>query len=50
MEETAAGIMEVDVIETNVISAFGHKVSGMAVQVYDFLAQGIEEYITSHAG
>ena len=39
--ETAAGIMEVGVIETNVISAFGHAVRNMKVQAYDFLAHGI---------
>ena len=41
MVETAAGIMEVDVIETKSLSAFGHTVRGMKVQIYDFLAQGI---------
>jgi hypothetical protein len=39
--ETAAGIMEVDVIETKAISAFGHKVDNMKVQIYDYLAHGI---------
>jgi len=39
--ETAAGIMEVDVIQTNAISAFGHTVRNMKVQIYDFLVQGI---------
>jgi len=41
MVETASGIMEVDVVETDVISAFGHTVCGMTVQIYDFLAHGI---------
>jgi len=39
--ETAAGFMEVDVIETSAISAFGHTVHGMKVQIYDFLKHGI---------
>jgi len=39
--ETANGIVEVDVIQTNVISAFGHSVRGLGVQIYDFLAHGI---------
>jgi len=39
--ETASGFMDVGIIQTNVISAFGHTVSGMKVQVYDFLAHGI---------
>jgi len=41
MVETAAGIMEVDAIKTKAISAFGHTVRDMKVQVYDFLKQGI---------
>jgi len=39
--ETASGKMEVDVIETKSISAFGHTVRGMKVQIYDFLKHGI---------
>jgi len=39
--ETAIGMMEVDVIETKSISAFGHTVRGMKVQMYDFLKHGI---------
>jgi hypothetical protein len=39
--ETAGGLMEVDIFETSVISAFGHAVHGADVQVYDFLAHGI---------
>ena len=39
--ETANGIVEVDFIQTNVISAFGHAVRGLEVQVYDFLKHGI---------
>ena len=41
MVETANGIMEVGIIQTDVISAFGHIVRGMTVQIYDFLARGI---------
>jgi len=41
MVETSSGIMEVNVIETNTISAFGHTVHSTAVQIYDFLAHGI---------
>jgi hypothetical protein len=41
MVETASGMMEVDVIETKVISAFGHTVRGMKVQMYDFFKHGI---------
>jgi hypothetical protein len=39
--ETAGGIIEVDVMPTNIISAFGHSVHNMDVQVYDYLAHGI---------
>jgi len=39
--ETAIGMMEVDVIETKSISAFGHTVRGMKVQMYDFFKHGI---------
>ena len=39
--ETASGMMEVDVIETKSVSAFGHTVRGMKVQMYDFYKQGI---------
>ena len=41
MVETAGGIVELDIIETNSISAFGHTVRGMKVQIYDFLKHGI---------
>ena len=41
MVETANGMMEVDIIEAKTISAFGYKVHGTAVQIYDFLAHGI---------
>ena len=33
--------MEVDIIQTKVISAFGHTVRDMKVQVYDYLKHGI---------
>jgi hypothetical protein len=39
--ETAAGIMEVGVIDVKSISAFGHQISNPKVQVYDFLKQGV---------
>ena len=39
--ETASGLMEVDVIETKSVSAFGHTVRGMKVQMYDFFKHGI---------
>jgi len=39
--ETASGFMDVGIIQTNAISAFGHTVHGMKVQVYDFLAHRI---------
>jgi predicted aspartyl protease len=39
--ETASGKMEVDVIEAKSISAFGHTVCGMKVQMYDFYKHGI---------
>jgi len=39
--ETASGKMEVDIIETKVISALGHTVYGMKVQMYDFYKHGI---------
>jgi len=35
--ETANGYMEVDIMQTKVISAFGHTVYDMKVQVYDYL-------------
>ncbi|MCL2073905.1 MAG: aspartyl protease family protein [Marinilabiliaceae bacterium] len=41
MVETASGIMPVDIIETNTMSAFGHTVYGMNVQIYDYLVYGI---------
>jgi len=39
--ETAIGMMKVDVIKTKSISAFGHTVCGMKVQMYDFYKHGI---------
>ena len=39
--ETASGMMEVDIIQTKTISAFGHTVNNMKVQMYDFLKHGI---------
>ena len=39
--ETANGIVEVDIIQTEDISAFGHTANGITVQVYDFLKHGI---------
>ena len=39
--ETANGIVELDIIQTNLISAFGHAVRGMKVQMYDFLKRGV---------
>jgi hypothetical protein len=39
--ETAIGKTDVDVIETKVITAFGHTVCGMKVQMYDFYKHGI---------
>jgi hypothetical protein len=39
--ETASGMMEVDIIQTKDISALGHTVRGMKVQMYDFLKHGI---------
>ena len=41
MVETASGKMDVDIIQTKAISAFGHTVHGMKVQMYDFLKHGI---------
>ena len=41
MAETAGGIIEVDIVQTKVISAFGHTVRGMKIQIYDFLKHGI---------
>ena len=41
MVETANGIVGIDVIEMNDIAAFGHTMSGITVQIYDFLAHGI---------
>jgi hypothetical protein len=37
MVETSGGIIEVDIVETKAISAFGHTVRGMNVRRYDFL-------------
>jgi len=39
--ETANGIVEVDVFEVDCLTALGHTVHRMPVQVYDFLAHGI---------
>jgi len=39
--ETASGFMQVDIIQTKAISAFGHTVRDMKVQMYDFLKYGI---------
>ena len=39
--ETASGFMQVDIIQTKAISAFGHTVHDMKVQMYDFLKYGI---------
>ena len=39
--ETANGIVEVDIIQTKAISAFGHTVRDMKVQMYDFLKRGV---------
>ena len=41
MAETAGGIIEVDIIKSGTISAFGHTVRGMKVQVYDYLKHAI---------
>jgi len=41
MVETANGIIEIDVIKTKALSAFGHTLSAMNVQIYDFLKHGI---------
>ena len=41
MVETANGIVNVNIIKAESISAFGHEVSNLKVQVYDFLAHGI---------
>jgi hypothetical protein len=41
MVETASGKMEVNIIKTGAITAFGHTVRGMKVQMYDFLKHGI---------
>ena len=39
--ETANLMVEVDIIQTKAISAFGHTVQGMKVQRYDFPKHGI---------
>ena len=39
--ETANGILEVDITKTNIISALGHTVRDLEVQIYDFLKHGI---------
>ena len=55
MVETASGKMEVDtayfvhsIIENTVISAFGHTVRGMKVQVYDFLTSYFVQSTSKH--
>ena len=50
MVETASGIMPVDIIETTTISAFGHTVSGMNVQVYDYLVYGVYGIVSGYDG
>ena len=39
--ETASGFMQVDIIKTKTISAFGHTVRDVKVQIYDYLVHGI---------
>jgi len=41
MVETSSGVMEVEIIEIDVISALGRSVHGMNIQIYDFLSHGI---------
>jgi len=41
MVETASGFMQVDIIQTKEISAFGHTVRDVKVQIYDYLVHGI---------
>ena len=41
MVETANGIVNVNIIHAESISAFGHEVCNINVQAYDFLAHGI---------
>ena len=41
MVETANGIVDVGIIKVDSLSAFGHTIRDMKVQVYDFLAHGI---------
>jgi predicted aspartyl protease len=39
--ETANGIVEVGVIKVGSLTALGHSVSDVSVQIYDFIAHGI---------
>ena len=39
--ETANGIVEVNVVKTNTISAFGHTANDVSIQIYNYLAHGI---------
>ena len=39
--ETANGIVEVSILEVDSITALGHTVNRIPIQVYDFLAHGI---------
>ena len=39
--ETANGIVKVGVIQVGSLTALGHSVSNVSVQVYDFIAHGI---------
>ena len=41
MVETANGIVDVGIIKVDSLSAFGHTIPDMKVQVYDFLSHGI---------
>ena len=41
MVETASGFMQVDIIKTKEISALGHTVRDVKVQIYDYLVHGI---------
>ena len=41
MVETANGIVNVNIIKAESISAFGHEIRNVKVQVYDFLVHGI---------
>jgi hypothetical protein len=41
MVETANGIIGVDILKVDSLSALGHTISDMKVQIYDFFAHGI---------